>query len=204
MKKIVPFLRWLFVDTWPITIYCLCLGFHLLALTYLPVDAPKINRWVAFAFPMTGVLLVLYSIDSNLNLLEDKSLLGIPSEWLKSCPFLKRPQIYNVGVAECVEFAGDICAVRGGPGGDSVEDQLSFLRDEIRSLREDYSRLQNFMGEQIRALERRINKQASEFRTEIDEVSDVMVKVATNGVGLQMLGILLMAHGAIVAYWSGL
>ena len=71
--------------------------FHVKFLEYFPGERSEyINKSFIAILQVIGGLIVLYTINSNLGLFEQKDLAARAFSWLKSCPLFKKPESVTI------------------------------------------------------------------------------------------------------------
>lgn len=73
---------------------------HYLLLNIFLLDASLINQSVALLSQIVGGILIMLSINSNIDTLKQESLYILFNKYLKACPLFKQVEIINVTPAK--------------------------------------------------------------------------------------------------------
>jgi hypothetical protein len=83
---------------------------------------------------LVGGLLILYSIDSNIGVIKQKSLLSILTSYFKEFPLIKRSVVID---AQCAVIAvsGGKAKITVGRNPQSVDEKIEYLQEQINELK---------------------------------------------------------------------
>jgi hypothetical protein len=81
-------IKWVW-RAWPILVIGFLFCAHLLLLNYFSQWADFINKTAALVSQLVGGLLILYSIDSNIGVIKQKSLFSVLANYIKEFPLIK-------------------------------------------------------------------------------------------------------------------
>ena len=188
----IRLLKW-FWRAWPVIIILVVFNIHLTLISYFGFC--ETNKLIALITQLVGGCFILYSIDSNIGIIQNKNLVDIFFEYIKAFPLIKRPVVlgpFTVG-ANC--SASIEVAVTQNPK--TIEDTLKYLQKQITENKIDTER-------RIKSLDKTINQKIgsnqNETKSALLEIETKMEKVSIGGIKVQIFGILLMVYGAITSY----
>lgn len=191
-------IKWL-LRAWFFIIPILLIVIHYNILSYYATDKDEINKLIALCLQLTGGLLVLYSIDSNIGLFKGDSLIGLFGKWLKSIPLFKKNIVIKVGKAE-LKLSGGIGKARFLKGGKTIEEKIEALQEQINWLKEDLQEESRNINKKLSESESRLNTQIQETNSKLRLFEGKIEQFSVGGIGSQVCGVLLMFHGAVAGY----
>ena len=196
MKRIALLINWS-LKAWPILASAIIGYLHYYVVSNYNVDVPEVNKTSSLILQITGGLLIVYSIDSNIGIVSNKSIVGLAWRWLISIPIFSKSVVINAGTAE-LKMQGVSVKARGGfVSTDTIEGKIENLQQQINWIKEDLNdevkNIKNFHAKSEKTLITKINKLA----TLVNETDIKLNKVSLGGINIQLFGILLMIHGSI-------
>lgn len=198
MRSLIRILKW-FGRAWPIIVIILVVCGHFQLLNYLPQDFECINKTASLAAQLVGGLLILYSIDSNIGIINQKSLLSMLASYFKEFPLIKRTVAIELqGVAMNVSQGKFI--VSRNP--QSIDEKIDYLQEQINQLKLDIEQESKGLNMKIESISEEINVQIQDARSALRNFETKMTEASTGGVKVQLFGVLLMVYGAIAGYFT--
>ncbi|RFC33088.1 MAG: hypothetical protein DID91_2727703235 [Candidatus Nitrotoga sp. MKT] len=97
---------------------------------------------------MVGGLLILYSIDSNIGVIKQKSLYSILTDYFKEFPLLKRSVVIELQGAAIV-MSGGKAKVTVGRNPQSIDEKLEYLQEQINEVKRDLEQKSKGLNEKI-------------------------------------------------------
>jgi len=157
------------------------------------------NKIISIGFQIGGGFLILYSIDSNIGIVNNNSLFTLLTSWFKSFPLIKRA--YTTLQADPTSIkVGSYGKIRVGGPGRTTEEHIKYLQKQIDWLKDDFNEeVKNLKG-LITRLKQRMNNELPEIRTAIGSVDRKITEISVGGIRHQVFGVLLMIHGAVANY----
>ena len=191
------YFKW-FLQAWPILIFIPICFIH----SYLrdSFSSLVVDKSFALLAQIVGGGLILYSIDSNLKVLNKNKLLSRLSDYFKSFP-IKQSATATVTGVESKSYIGDV-KIKVTKNPVTMKQKIAYLQEQINILKDD-------VKEDILNVHSRITNQHAELSTEITniklETSSFNSKFedifsSQNGVKIQFFGVLLLVYGAIVGF----
>jgi hypothetical protein len=159
-----------------------------------------INNGIAFVVQVTGGLLVLISIDSNIGILRGSSLDEEFIQYLRSCPLFKRGAVAKPGTGN-IFYTGGRPEVRTRPVPKTVEERLDYLQEQ-------FDTLQKQLEKKLKSLNEKIDQKSKEMSASLNALSQSLRKfencvdqISVGGAKFQFFGVLLLIYGAIINYY---
>lgn len=178
------------------------MSLHLATIQFV-VESPKtLNATISLFFQITGAAFVLLSIDSNLGILRNSSLLSELAAYWRRRPKFKRHTVAAVG-----RFLGSMTVsgkvrviVKQNPG--TLEDAVRYFEERIDELRkqteEDFQDMRNEVSQKTQ----RLNDNIAELEGKLGSLRTSLDDVMVSDVKLQAFGAYLWVHGAVAGYFS--
>ena len=188
---------WIF-RAWPVLSSLLVVCMHWFCLLKFPADTLLVNKFTSTILQVVGGFVVLQSVDANLGIFRDLSLVGVVVNWFRECPFYNKPVIIEVSIVESANIS-DACGATYIPPATTIEARLERVENRIEKISEQL-KIQNqkfisFLNETTSSLEQKIvsNDSALNKLTKKIEMSTV------GGFKQQSFGIMLVLYGAIIS-----
>ena len=164
----------------------------------------SINLYASAIFQSGGGILVISTINDNLNLLKGKSILSSVLSWFKRFPLKRRITTATIN-ATLPPLRGKF-EVRAIPKLDTIDQKVEYLLEEIKRIHKKIS-LNNS------ALEQGFNQKIDELRDKLNiqtqNITEVESKLQDSIAGevrvkLEILGVLLVLYGIFIpVIWGG-
>ena len=159
------------------------------------------NKSIALIWQITGGLLVLYSIDSNIGVLRGKSLFEMVTNYLRECPLIRRSVVVGAQ-AGSYGISGAKAKLTVGRNPKSIEEKLEYLQEQINEARRDFE-------QEIKGLNQTIDANSKEMKTKIEATQTALIttgskmdEVTIGGIKIQLFGVLLLIYGSISEYFA--
>lgn len=187
-------LPWI-LRAWPLLALVPVAVLHAVALQVSPSHHEVVNKIVGAILQVAGGLIVLYSVNDNLGLFREQSLVATIVAWLKAFPLVRKPINISasVGTAMGSSAAASI----------SVERKASTVEERITELERKLQEFKEQMGKDLVEMRERINEQWIQLERRISATSDRVAEIskkmeyaAVGGFKIQALGVLLAIYGA--------
>lgn len=158
----------------------------------------EINKYLSFGLNVTGGVLVLYSIDSNLGLFKKGNLLTLFTNWAKTFPLIKREPINIVGNLSQMIVTGHPARIELTKTPESIEELYKYTRDQISLLRKDIKEERKSRDEALNKVTEDWSSKHEAMNKSVTEINEQLKAVAIGGFKLQMFGVLLVIYGSYV------
>lgn len=172
---------------------------HLLLLNNFPQSAYTINKATSLLTQLLGGLLILYSIDTNIGVINQKSLLAIFAAYFKEFPLIKRSITLNIqGALHATSSLEAKLTVGRNPK--SIDEKIEYLQDQINDVKRDIEQEAKKLNERIERQSKYVGARIQETQSALRNLESKMDEVSIGGVKVQLFGVLLMVYGAIAGY----
>jgi len=200
------FTIWL-LKAWPFLSFIPIYLMHLLLLqspclvSWLPcLNNSEINKLMGLTFQISGGLLILYSIDSNLGHFKDNGLFKIFSGWFKACPIVKgKNQVIQASGIASTSTIGNV-NLRGYKTPETVEEKLAHLQQQIDWIREDNLKDKNELVVKIDNVSNKAESNYRQTERSLMVLNSKLESVTVGGLKWQVLGFNLLVYSAILSY----
>lgn len=198
METLLRLIKWLW-RAWPILVIGFLFCAHLLLLNYFSQSAGSINKTASLVSQLVGGLLILYSIDSNIGVIKQKSLFSMVANYFKEFPLIKRDVV--------IQLQSGVMTISGGKpkisvsrNPQSVDEKIEHLQEQINDLKRDLALESKELNEKIDRQSKEMNEQIQNAKVALRTLESKMDEVSTGGLKVQLFGVLLMVYGAIAGY----
>lgn len=201
---IQPKLWWIFLkETWFIaTPLFLWIANVALNSTFNSMIYLAFNKLFSLVINLLGIGILVYSINSDLKLFKKPLISARINAWLRKMPLFIafRKKGRNVSFTGCARdtarFEAKVSMSKPKP--ENLEDQVSHLWEEVKSLKEqhqeDWNRLKEELNSKTRQNETTIEKTGEKISVLSSKVEETLLE----GIGLQIFGLLLSLHPTAV------
>lgn len=180
---------------WPILVLAILGAMHAYALSRFPANGTMVNKLTGTIMQIVGGVIVLHSVDTNLGLFRDKTLVTSVLAWFRECPIIARSiTIQLSGAAVCTASGTASAYVTRVPT--TIEERIAEVERRVDELRSE-------MAAQNRAVHARVEEVRSELSSSIasnqsalHKLSEKVEKATVGGFKQQAFGVLLAIYGA--------
>jgi len=205
----VNFFKWIFVQAWPVFAFIPILLLHLL-LAYTPCFNndflcfvnPEINKAISFVMQLSGGLLILISIDSNIELFKSNSLIGMVKLWYGKRPWKKPEEPKSVEASISITLPAMQCNTRGYQEPTTTDEKLDLLQKRIDWINEDIEKNQKVTGEKLQSLETAVSQNNNNQIQQIKNIQNDLVQSSVGGVKFQVFGVLLVFYSSVLSFFA--
>lgn len=198
METLLRLIKWLW-RAWPILVIGLLFCAHLLLLNYFSQWTGFINKTASLVSQLVGGLLILYSIDSNIDVLKQKSLFSILTNYFKEFPLIKRSAVIELQGA-AMGMSGGEAKMSVGCNPQSIDEKIEYLQEQINEVKRDLEQESKGLNERIDRQSKEMIEQIQDAKAALRSLESKMDEVSTGGLKVQLFGVLLMVYGAIAGY----
>ncbi|MDE2389238.1 MAG: hypothetical protein KGN35_09210 [Betaproteobacteria bacterium] len=183
---------------WPIIIVAILICLHLQLLDCYPQYNNLIHKTVSLVSQLLGGVLILYSLDSNIGIVNQKTLVLLKA-YFRDFPLVKKSvTIEAQGLASSVSIGKADATVVRNPK--YIEERIEYLETQIKELKLD-------VQGRIEELNARIEQQSKEIEIKTQKIDSAILnleskikEISIGSLKFQLLGALLMLYGAISGY----
>ena len=200
MKKLLLVIKWL-LKSWPVLLPAAFGIIHYYISVSYAIETSHSNKIISFFFKIIGGILVLLSIDSNLGIIRNNSLLSLFFTYIKSCPLIKRSYVLNAESASLQVIVGNP-KLRVSNSTNTLEGKLIYLQQQIDWLKEDLKDEAKHLKDIISGVQKQTDTKISEIQGSIGNVDKKFSELSLGSIKIQIFGVLLMVHGAISSFYA--
>jgi len=194
-------------QAWPFFLLLPLILAHYLLLTlpclsneFLCYSNASINKSISFILQLLGGLLIVYSIDSNMGLFKNRSLISLGLAWVKRFPGRKPKhiQLKTVVCEQRTEVSPVSITTYKTPK--TLEEKIDDLYKKLDEHRVETQKDKVNFQNQFET-EKKFNQQnqASNSRLLID-MRNKLENISIGGLKLQLFGVNLLVYGAILSF----
>ena len=187
---------------WPFLIVVGLAVFHYSFVYYGLVKTSQVNEEVALLAQIIGGFIVLYSIDSNAGLFQEKNLIQMLVSWLKQFPLLPKKSITLQANMALAEACPDTAAIRTYAHPKTLEEKVDHLMQEVEWIKEDMNKYHMEVKQQIDNTRSQLQKQIQQTSVELVAVNQKIKSMAFEGIMVQVFGVNLLVYGAVSGYFA--
>ena len=200
------FTIWL-LKAWPFLLFIPICFVHYLLLqllclfSWLPCpNNVEINKLMGLLFQISGGLLILYSIDSNLGHFKNNGLFKIFKDWFKTCPILKRGT--QTITASCVisNSSGSSATIRSYKAPETIDEKIAHLQQQIDWAEEDRQEENIKIYQRISDVSSKFDKHHQQTNSNLNDLNLKFESVTVGGLKWQVFGFNLLFYSAILSY----
>jgi hypothetical protein len=187
-----------FVQAWPFIAITVVALFHYYVISYFQEDTGEyINKLFSALMQIIGGLIVLFTINSNLGLFENKGLVSMAISWFRSCPLIKTTKP-NIGT-----MYGELPTLKMSAEGhttskyENIDEQLQELHKQLNEVRDLVYRKERELKSYIHDQATELKKNISGNQLEIYKVKGLMHRTIVGGIQWQLFGVFLVIYGAV-------
>lgn len=188
-----------FWKAWPIIIVAFLICLHLQLINYYPQYNNLIHKTVSLVTQLLGGLLILYSLDSNIGIANQKTLLVLLKAYFRDFPLVKK--------SVTLEAQGSASSVSKGKVEATVVRNPKYIEEKIEYLQTQINELKLDVQGRIEELNARIEQQSKEIGMKTQKIDSAILnleskikEISIGSLKFQLLGVLLMLYGAISGY----
>lgn len=200
MARLILLIKWI-GGMWPVLVPCAFAAVHYVLASNAGVDWSAENQLIALVLQIVGGILVLYSIDSNLGIINNTSLLHMFFGYMKRFPLIKRSYTLSADSAK-FEFMGYPAKFRVGGPHNTIEEKVEYLQRQIDWLKEDLGEEVKRLNSMFAAAEAQTSEQVAALRKSVGSVERKVTELSAGGIQTQIFGVLLMIYGAVTGYYA--
>lgn len=158
-----------------------------------------IDKYLSFSLNISGGLLVIYSIDSNLGVFKKGNLIVLFSNWLKSFPLIKRKPITVTSdfcISNSIAHPARIDLTKPP---ETIEELYKYTQDQMALLRKDLKTERRNRDEALSKMTNEWSSKHSAINKNVSEINDQLKAIAIGGIKLQIFGVCLVTYGSYIA-----
>lgn len=199
VNKIIKQYNWGIKQTWPISLIPLLIFSHLFLRFIFSDNSNKqlVDLYISSIYQIMGGVIILFEINSNIKIIDDKNILTCIKNWFLSNPLFLKPK-HVTSTFSCV------AKVTIGASGikkefhDSLEDKIDYIERQIQTLNDkindNYTNIINYIDQsntQLMNEIKKINNDTCELNKNLRATTTAGAKHAILGVSAVIYGLLI-------------
>ena len=174
---------------------------HACAFLILGDQTALVNKAAGMSLQIFGGLLVLYSINDNLGLFREQTLVSTITAWLKAFP-IKRKSItlFARGAASAKGSATISMLVRRAAK--TTEERIAALEERAAQLEVKLLSEINSVNSRIDTVRKDLQEKVAETSGRVTTLSNRLEHAAVGGFKMQAFGVLLAIYGAVTSVFA--
>ena len=157
-----------------------------------------INKYLSFALNVTGGILVIYSIDSNLGLFKKGNLIILFNNWIKSFPLIKRDPLIINAESGSYTMTGHPVRIQIHKPPETIDELYKYTQEQIAFLCQDLKEERRNRDEVINKLSEKWSSKHLTISDSVTEINEQLKAIAIGGIKLQIFGVLLVVYGSYI------
>lgn len=197
----MKYVKWIF-RAWPFIFTALIIIAHQYTSTlpcyfqWLCLSNQVIDKYLSFGLNISGGLLVIYSIDSNLGVFKKGNLYTLFAKWVKSFPLLKGESLTIVVDSGKCTLTGHPARIELTKPPESIEELYRFTQEQVSLLRKDLKSERKNRDEALGKMANEWSTKHSAINKNVTEINGQLKAIAIGGIKLQIFGVLLLTYGS--------
>ncbi len=186
---------------WPVLVMLLLASAHFQALATFPNQSVLVNKITGTLMQIVGGLIVLYSIDSNLGLFRNQSLVTSVIAWFRECPLYVRSVTVSASVSGSFGISGSASA-SVGRAATTVEERLAEVERRLEDLRSEVVTKNREIYSHITDVKIELSNSIASNQATLNKLSEKLEKVIVGGFKQQSFGVMLLIYGAVTSVFT--
>lgn len=155
------------------------------------------DKYLSFGLNISGGLLVIYSIDSNLGLYK-KNLYTLFAKWVKSFPLVKGEPLSIVTEPSKYTVTAHPAWIELTKPPESIEELYRYTKEQVSLLRKDLKNERRSRDEALGKMANEWSTKHSAINKNVTEINVQLKAMAIGGFKLQIFGVLLVTYGSYI------
>lgn len=156
----------------------------------------KVYKSLSVIAQVIGAILILYSINENIKIIDNKSMGYFINEWIKSFPYSKK--------SVQVKPEKSRLTISGGKVTVFVENNFETIEKKVEFLLNEYKNIHSRIEENDSKVNERITQESEKINQKINQNHDVVEKISLKiseiygSLNIPIFGVLLMIYATII------
>jgi hypothetical protein len=174
---------------------------HWNALAYFPAETVLVSKLTGTAMQVVGGLIVLYSVDSNLGLFRNQSIVATVIAWFRECPlFVRSITLSSSATASCsVSASMSATVIRAAT---TIEERLAVLEGQFDELRSEVATQHRAIHSRIEEVKSELSSSIASNQSALHKLSEQVEKATVGGFKQQAFGVMLVIYGAVTSVFA--
>ncbi len=198
LNMVARLIKWVW-RAWPVLILVALIFVHLLLIYYFCLNSEATNKTISLLAQITGGILVLYSIDSNIEIFKGRTLIDELISYFKSFPLIKRSGVIQ-GRMEVSSTSSMTAKVTVNRNKNTVDERIDYLQEQIDDLNRECDHNVKELHKKVDGISEEIGEKISQTNATVKDVEAKVEKASIGGIKIQLLGVFLIIYGSISGY----
>ena len=190
-----------FWKAWPVLVMTGLAYAHWHALASFPSDTVLVNKLTGTAMQVVGGLIVLYSVDSNLGLFRNQSLVATVIAWFRACPvFVRSITLSASACSSCnTSTSMSVTVIRAAT---TIEERLAALEGRVEELHSEVATQHQAIHSRIEEVKSELSSSIASNQSALHRLSEQVEKATVGGFKQQAFGVMLVIYGAVTSVFA--
>lgn len=186
-----------FLTAWPVLAVVPLFAAHMLIHTLFPRHGIIINRLVSTATQMAGGLFVLHSLNRNLGLFRDQSLVSLVAAWFRGFRLIGRSVTGSLTGVLADATAGGMGTLSYRRAGTTMEERLSEVERQLEEFRAATHQREAALSRRIEKAQADLSQSIAANQSSIANLANQVEKVIVGSFKWQVFGVMLLFYGTL-------
>lgn len=200
MQMIRRLVVWLW-RAWPIIVMLFLVGLHLTALAKFQVHSATVNKVAGTIMQIVGGLIILHSVDSNLGIFRNQSLVRVVIAWFRDFPLFKRTLSLSANLSASMSASGTLSTLVKRAA-TTVEERLAEAERQIEELRADLRAKHQALEARIEKVKTDLSASIISNQTDLKRLAEQIEKATVGSFKQQAFGVMLAVYGAATSLFA--
>lgn len=192
-------INWLFIRPWHFWVPVLIFSFLLISGWWIWSNQSLfILKIGSFAMQAVGVAILIFILNQNIITINNTSIIADARKWLVENPFNKRSQSVEItgsgGIA-----AGGTAKARGKKIGNTIEEKIMILEEEIESIRKEADENKNALNMKIAANKREADEKYNNIKSCVSKIETKLEGTVIGDYKVQLFGTWMILLGLFLS-----
>lgn len=199
LKLTTRLLKWLIVDTFPISIFPFFVFIHLCVIFFFGSYSSIINSYASGFFQIIGGIVILMIINENVGVISKSNIYGLFLKWINNCPLVLKSKQYSIKIDSIAQVQG-IESQRIMPEFSNVEEKVDFLMKEIEKIYHFIKEIDQKFSSELKVVSQNFQDKFRLTECEISKMDDKIKKTILGSVKWQFFGVFLVIYGIVISF----
>lgn len=186
---------------WPIFAMFFIAGLHLFALAKFSNNGVLVNKLAGTFMQIVGGLIVLYSVDANLGLFRNNSLIAAVIAWFCECPIFTRSITLsaNCTASDSMSVSLTTSVIRAAT---TIEERLAEIERRFEELRSEVTTQNQATHTRIEEVKSELSSSIFSNQSALNKLSEQVERATVGGFKQQAFGVMLVIYGAVTSVFA--
>ena len=176
-------------------------GLHLAALAWFLTQSATVNKVTGTIMQIVGGLIILHSVDSNLGIFRNQSLIRVVIAWFRDFPIFKRTIALSGSASGSISLSGSL-STSVKRAATTIEERLAEAERQIEELRSDLHAKHQALQTRIEKVKSDLSASITSNQTDLKNLSEQIEKATVGSFKQQAFGVMLAVYGAATSLFA--